>query len=201
MRLLLLGPPGAGKGTQASRLAEALGIPAISTGEIFRANIKAGTPLGRAVQALIEAGQYVPDDLTNKIVFDRLSREDAADGYLLDGYPRTIEQVWALRGFHWKLDVDLDHVIQLVVPDDEVVARLLRRAQIEDRPDDTEEVIRERMRIYHKETEPVATMARERGLLREIDGTGDVDEIFQRCLEVVRQPAAKPPRPAREPTV
>lgn len=197
MRLLMLGPPGAGKGTQAARIAEALEIPAISTGDIFRENIKNQTPLGQKVQAIIEAGHYVPDDVTNEIVFDRLQQPDAANGYLLDGYPRTVEQTWALREFHWGQDTDLDHVIELMVPDEDVVGRLLKRAEIEGRADDTEEVIRERMRVYHSETTPISDMARERGLLREVDGTGTMDEVFQRCMDALAQPTRTPPRPER----
>lgn len=197
MRLLLLGPPGAGKGTQAARIAEALQIPAISTGDIFRANIKNQTPLGQKVQAIIESGHFVPDDVTNEIVFDRLAQEDAANGYLLDGYPRTVEQTWALREFHWAHDTDLDHVLELIVPDEEVVQRLLKRAEIEGRADDTEDVIRERMKVYHAETTPISDMARERGLLREIDGTGTVDEVYQRCMDALAQPTQTPPRPSR----
>lgn len=197
MRLLMLGPPGAGKGTQAARIAEALGIPAISTGDIFRTNIKNQTPLGRKVQAIIESGHFVPDDVTNEIVFDRLGEPDAANGYLLDGYPRTVEQTWALREFHWSRNTDLDHVLELIVPDEEVVQRLLKRAEIEGRADDTEEVIRERMRVYHSETTPISDMARERGLLREIDGTGSMDEVYQRCMDALALPTHTPPRPAR----
>lgn len=198
MRLLILGPPGAGKGTQASRIAEALKIPAISTGDIFRTNIKNDTPLGKKVQGIIEAGHYVPDEVTNEIVFDRLSQDDAKNGYLLDGYPRTIEQVWALREWHWGHDTDLDHVIELTVPDEQVVERLLKRAEIEGRADDTEEVIRQRMKVYHAETTPISDMARERGLLREVDGTGSIDEVFERCMAALKTPVVAPPRPERE---
>lgn len=197
MRLLMLGPPGAGKGTQAARIAEALQIPAISTGDIFRDNIKRQTPLGKRVQDIIESGHFVPDDVTNEIVFDRLREPDAAHGYLLDGYPRTVEQTWALREFHWSQDTDLDHVLELQVPDDEVVDRLLKRAEIEGRADDTEDVIRERMKVYHVETTPIADMARERGLLREIDGTGTMDEVYDRCMAALEQPTKTPPRPER----
>ncbi|MEP7160725.1 MAG: adenylate kinase [Dermatophilaceae bacterium] len=198
MRLLILGPPGAGKGTQAGRLAEALKIPAISTGDIFRTNIKNKTPLGLRVQEIIEAGRFVPDDVTNEIVFDRLTQDDAKGGYLLDGYPRTIEQVWALREWHWRQDTDLDHVIELMVPDHQVVARLLKRAEIEGRPDDTEDVIRERMKVYHDETTPISDMARARGLLREVDGTGTIDQVFDRCMKALLTPVVTPPRPERE---
>lgn len=197
MRLLLLGPPGAGKGTQAARIAQALQIPAISTGEIFRDNIKRQSLLGRKVQAIIESGHFVPDDVTNEIVFDRLREPDAVNGYLLDGYPRTVDQTWALREFHWSQDTDLDHVLELKVPDEEVVRRLLLRAKIEGRADDTEEVIRERMKVYHTETTPIADMARERGLLREINGTGTMDEVYQRCMDALAEPTKTPPRPLR----
>jgi adenylate kinase len=199
MRILLLGPPGAGKGTQAARISQALGIPAISTGEMFRDNVKRGTDLGKRVQALIDAGQFVPDDLTNEIVFDRLSQQDAADGYLLDGYPRTIAQVYALREWHWARDTDFDHVLTLEVPTSMVVERLLARAAIEGRADDTEEVIRERMRVYKEQTEPIKDMARSRGLLREIDGSRDVETVFEDCMAQLRTPypaAPRPPRPA-----
>ncbi len=198
MRLLILGPPGAGKGTQAGRVAEALKIPAISTGDIFRANIKNKTPLGLRIQEIIESGQFVPDEATNKVVFERLAQDDAKDGYLLDGYPRTIEQVWALREWHWSQDTDLDHVIELKVPDQQVVARLLKRAEIEGRPDDTEDVIRERMKVYHDETTPISEMARDRGLLREVDGTGTIEQVFDRCMKALLTPVVTPPRPERE---
>lgn len=197
MRILLLGPPGAGKGTQAARISQALGIPAISTGEMFRDNVKRGTDLGKRVQALIEAGQYVPDELTNEIVFDRLSQPDAANGYLLDGYPRTIAQVYALREWHWARDTDFDHVLELDVPTAMVVERLLARAAIEGRADDTEEVIRERMRVYKEQTEPIKDMARSRGLLREIDGSRDVDAVFEDCMTALRTSYPAPPRPPR----
>ncbi len=198
MRLLILGPPGAGKGTQAVRVAEALKIPAISTGDIFRTHIKNKTALGLQIQEVIETGHFVPDDVTNEIAFDRLSQDDAKDGYLLDGYPRTIDQVWALREWHWSQDTDLDHVIELKVPDQQVVARLLKRAEIEGRPDDTEDVIRERMRVYHDETTPISDMARERGLLREVDGMGTIEQVFDRCMKALLTPVVTPPRPERE---
>ncbi|MBW3085742.1 adenylate kinase [Austwickia sp. TVS 96-490-7B] len=197
MRLLILGPPGAGKGTQASRIADVLGIPAISTGEIFRRNIKEKTPLGIRVKGIIEAGQYVPDEVTNEIVFDRLSEPDAKNGYLLDGYPRTVDQAWALREFHWTRDTDLDHVLELEVPDQKVVERLLKRSEIEGRSDDNEQVIRERLKIYHEQTTPISSMARDRGLLRSVDGEGTVDQVFDRCMAALQQSANVPPRPLR----
>nr|WP_306301879.1 adenylate kinase [Austwickia chelonae] len=195
---MLLGPPGAGKGTQAARISEALGIPAISTGDIFRNHIKERTSLGQKVQSIIESGHFVPDEVTNEIVFKRLQERDAEGGYLLDGYPRTVEQAWALREYHWAREVDLDHVIELIVPDEILVSRLLKRSEIEGRADDTEDVIRERMKVYKAETIPISDMARSRGLLREIDGTGSVEDVFRRCMEVLAVEAPKPPRPTRE---
>ncbi len=182
MRLIILGPPGAGKGTQAARIAEHLGIPAISTGDIFRSNIKNETPLGLQVKAIIASGGYVSDDVTNAIVEDRLGQDDCAPGFLLDGYPRTLAQVEALEGMLAAHDASLDHVLELTVDDDAVVARLLKRAESEGRDDDTEDVIRERMAIYHRETKPLSDTYRERGLLVEVDGMGAVDEVTSRIL-------------------
>ena len=182
MRLIILGPPGAGKGTQAARIAEHLGIPAISTGDIFRANIKNETPLGLQVKEILASGGYVSDDVTNAIVEDRLAQDDCARGFLLDGYPRTLAQVEALDGMLAAHGATLDRVLELTVDDDAVVARLLKRAESEGRADDTEEVIRERMAIYHRETKPLSDTYRERGLLVEVDGLGQVDEVTGRIL-------------------
>jgi adenylate kinase len=182
MRLLILGPPGAGKGTQASRVAERYGIPAISTGAIFRSNIKNQTDLGRQVEAILAAGDYVPDEMTNAIVADRLHWADAQPGFLLDGYPRTMGQVEALDEF---LSVDglaLDAVLELTVQTEPVVARLLKRAEIEGRADDTEEVIRNRFAVYHKQTAPLAAKYRDRGILVQVDGMGEVDEVTDRIV-------------------
>ncbi|GAB49179.1 adenylate kinase [Mobilicoccus pelagius] len=182
MRLIILGPPGAGKGTQATRIAEQYSIPAISTGDIFRASIKNETELGLKVKELLAAGQFVPDDITNSIVENRLAEADAVDGFLLDGYPRTTDQVRALDEMLAKNDTALEKVVELVVDVEEVVARLLKRAEIEGRADDTEDVIRERMRIYAEETAPLSDTYRERGLLVEVDGMGDIDEVTQRIF-------------------
>lgn len=186
MRLLILGPPGAGKGTQAARIAEHLGIPAISTGDIFRANIKGGTDLGKKVQGILAAGQYVPDEVTNEIVADRLTHDDARDGFLLDGYPRTLAQVKALDEMLAASGHELDAVLELQVPAEEVVQRLLNRAAIEGRADDTEDVIRERMSVYTAQTSPLADEYAGRGLLRTVDGTGDMDEVFDRLANALR---------------
>ena len=186
MRLIILGPPGAGKGTQAARLAEHLGIPAISTGDIFRSNIKNGTPLGKQVQAILASGGYVPDEVTNAIVRDRLHEDDARGGFLLDGYPRTQAQVAELDAMLAADGQALDAVLELTVDTDEVVGRLLKRAEIEGRVDDTEDVIRRRQQVYVDETAPLAAVYRGRGLLRQVDGMGDVDTVTKR-LEAALQ--------------
>ncbi|GAA1625459.1 adenylate kinase [Leucobacter chromiireducens] len=189
-RLLIIGPPGAGKGTQAAQIAERFEIPAISTGDIFRANIKGGTPLGQQVQAIIERGELVPDTLTNEIVADRLAQPDAAGGFLLDGYPRNVEQVHALDGM---IEGDaLDAVVLLEVDTDAVVARLLKRAELEGRADDTEEVIRHRQDVYAEQTAPLVELFAERGILVSVDGLGTVDEVAERIAAgLTAQLAAK----------
>ena len=182
-RLLIIGPPGAGKGTQAARIAERYDVPAISTGDIFRANIQGGTELGQQVQAIIKAGELVPDSLTNEIVRDRLHQDDASRGFLLDGYPRNVEQVHALDGM---LEGDaLDAVVLLLADTDEVVARLLKRAEIEGREDDTEEVIRHRQEIYAEQTAPLIDLFTERGILVSVDGLGAIDEVAGRIASAL----------------
>ncbi|GAA1328534.1 adenylate kinase [Leucobacter albus] len=182
-RLLIIGPPGAGKGTQAAKIAEGYGVPAISTGDIFRANIKGGTELGQRVQAIIESGELVPDSLTNEIVEDRLQQADAVQGFLLDGYPRNVEQVHALDGM---LEGDsLDAVVLLEADTDEVVARLLKRAEIEGRADDTESVIRHRQDVYAQQTEPLIELFTERGILVSVDGLGGIDEVAERIASAL----------------
>lgn len=182
IRLLIVGPPGAGKGTQAARIVERYGVPQISTGDIFRANIKAGTQLGQRVSQIIESGKLVPDELTNEIVADRLQAEDVANGFLLDGYPRTVDQAHALDRV---LEADaraLDAVVLLEVDTDEVVQRLLGRAEIEGRADDTEEVIRHRQEVYNEQTKPLVELYQTRGRLVAVDGLGEVDEVTERIF-------------------
>lgn len=188
MRLVLLGPPGAGKGTQAVRLSAALGVPAVSTGDIFRSNIADGTDLGRQVTAYLDAGALVPDSLTNALVRDRLAGADAAAGFVLDGYPRTVAQVAELDEILAAGGVGLDAVPELVVDPEELVRRLLARGQ--GRSDDTEDVIRHRMHVYAQETAQLADVYRDRGLLRVVDGTGTVDEVAQRLLAAARADGA-----------
>jgi len=185
MRLIILGPPGAGKGTQATRIAERLSIPAISTGDIFRTNIKEKTELGQRVEAILASGGYVPDEVTNEIVEDRLSWPDAEHGFLLDGFPRTAGQVEALDAMLARQGHALDAVLELTVDEDAVVERLLKRAEIEGRADDTEDVIRERQAIYRRETAPLAQHYAEAGLLVQVDGMGAVDEVTERVLGVL----------------
>lgn len=184
-RLVILGPPGAGKGTQAARIAERVGIPAISTGDIFRANVKGQTELGKLAQQYMDAGEYVPDEVTNAMVRDRLSQDDAHEGFLLDGYPRTLAQVSELDAILAELDNELDVVIELVAETDEVVQRLLKRAEIEGRADDTEDVIRRRLEIYGEQTAPLAERYSERGLLLRVDGLGAIEEVNDRIVQAL----------------
>jgi adenylate kinase len=180
MRLIILGPPGAGKGTQASKIATTFGIPAISTGDIFRANIKNETPLGLQVKEVLASGGYVTDEITNAVVRDRLFEDDAEQGFLLDGFPRTAAQVETLDAILAEHGHALEAVLELTVDDEAVVQRLLKRAEIEGREDDTEEVIRERQAIYRRETAPLTDVYSARGLLVQVDGMGSVDEVFGR---------------------
>ncbi|GAB3618130.1 adenylate kinase [Okibacterium endophyticum] len=184
-RLLIVGPPGAGKGTQAAVLADWLGIPAISTGDIFRENIAAQTELGKQVDEIVSSGGYVPDSLTNEIVRERLKQHDATHGFLLDGYPRTTEQVAELDRILGEDGTAIDAVIQLVADPDDVVARLLKRAAEQGRVDDTEEVIRHRQDVYLEQTEPVIALYRERGLVIEVNGLGTVDEVSRRIRDAL----------------
>ena len=184
-RLILLGPPGAGKGTQAEKIAERLAIPAISTGDIFRANVAERTELGQTAQRYMDAGEYVPDEVTNAMVADRLAQDDARTGFLLDGYPRTEPQVTELDQMLADAGVGLDAVVELTADNDEVVARLLGRAQEQGRADDTESVIRRRLEVYAEQTEPLVRIYRERGLLVEVDGLGEIDEVTERLLRAL----------------
>jgi adenylate kinase len=193
MRMLMIGPPGAGKGTQAVRVAEAYAIPAISTGDIFRANVSQGTPLGLQAKEYMDRGAYVPDDLTNALVLDRLAQDDTGAGFLLDGFPRTLAQVYTLDECLESLGGGLDAVVQLVVDTDEVVQRLIRRAQEQGRSDDSEDVIRKRLEVYREQTHPLVAVYAERGVLVSVDALGAVDDVTDRIFEALR---ARPHRAA-----
>jgi adenylate kinase len=185
-----MGPPGAGKGTQATYVADHFGVPAISTGDIFRANVSQGTPLGVEAKRYMDAGEYVPDEVTNLMVRNRIDEDDAVPGFLLDGYPRTLAQVTELDGMIEFTGHRLDAVVVLTVDSEELVQRLLQRAQTDGRADDTEDVIRRRQEIYLEQTEPLIEVYRERGILVEVDGMGEVDEVTARifaALDVVPQ--------------
>ena len=180
MRMLIMGPPGAGKGTQAKLIGEHYGIPAISTGDMFRAMKSADSPLARQVRAIMESGGYVSDEITNAIVASRLAQGDCDHGFLLDGYPRTLQQVQTLDEYLEAAGKPLDAVISLVADEDELIQRLLKRSQIDGRADDNEDTIRKRLHIYAEQTEPLLNVYRTRGLLIEVDGLGSVDEVSGR---------------------
>jgi len=185
-----MGPPGAGKGTQAKFVAQHFGIPAISTGDIFRANVSEGTPLGKEAQRYMDAGEYVPDEVTNSMVRNRIDEPDAVPGFLLDGYPRTVSQVEELDGMIGFTGHRLDAAVVLTVDADEIVARLIQRAELEGRADDTEEVIRRRQEVYGEQTEPLIGVYKKRGIVHEINGMGAVEEVTKRiftALDVVPQ--------------
>lgn len=181
-RFLLIGPPGAGKGTQAARLSELFSIPAIATGDIFRFNIKNETPLGREVKSIVDAGDYVPDSLTNELVRARLEEPDAANGFLLDGYPRTLSQVNFLDEILATKHQALDAVIRLVADVEVVVARLRKRSLEQGRVDDSEDAIRHRQEVFRRETTPLIEAYGERSMLVTVDGIGAVDEVAERIL-------------------
>ena len=182
MQLVIMGPPGAGKGTQAKLIAEHYGIPAISTGDIFRAMKTADTPLARQVREIMESGGYVSDEITNAIIADRLAQPDCDGGFLLDGYPRTLQQVQTLDDYLAESTRPLNAVISLLADIEEVVARLLRRAVIDGRSDDNEETIRVRLQVYAEQTEPLLEVYRARGSLVEVDGHGEVQEVSERIF-------------------
>jgi len=184
-RLLMIGPPGAGKGTQAALLAQAFSIPAISTGDIFRYNVKNETELGKKAKAFMDRGEYVPESLTNELVRDRLSHEDAKQGFLLDGYPRTVDQVHELDAILTEGATALNVVVQLTADNDELVRRLAKRAETEGRADDTPEVIRRRLEVYDAQTAPLIDIYAARGLVAMIDGLGEISDVTERIIEAL----------------
>ncbi|MET3176680.1 UNVERIFIED_ORG: adenylate kinase [Arthrobacter sp. UYCu721] len=182
MRMLIIGPPGSGKGTQAERISDRLGVVAISTGDIFRANVKGGTPLGVEARKYMDSGDFVPDSVTNEMVRNRLSQDDAKEGFLLDGYPRTVAQVDYLDGILAAGEQKLGVVLQLTADDEELVSRLLGRARETGRSDDNESVIRHRLDLYHQQTEAVVAKYAGRGILTEVDGIGGIEVVTDRVL-------------------
>jgi adenylate kinase len=184
-RVVLFGPPGVGKGTQGGRLAAALGVPAISTGDLFRAHVRNGTELGNRLSALIASGDYVPDSVTNTMLAERLAEPDAAGGFLLDGYPRTADQVAELDRLLALSGTSLDAVVLLAAPDEVLEERLLKRAADQGRSDDTPEVIRHRLALYHRETAPLVALYDAADLVLRVDGTGTPDEVHERLLDVI----------------
>ncbi|MGP3950346.1 adenylate kinase [Streptomyces sp. 7N604] len=218
MRIVLVGPPGAGKGTQAAYLAENLSIPHISTGDLFRANISQGTPLGRQAKQYMNAGELVPDEVTIGMAKDRLEQPDAADGFLLDGFPRNLNQAKALDEILVEEGIALEAVLDLEVPEDEVVKRIAGRrtcrsnsahtfhveykkpktegvcdecgGELYQREDDSEETVRKRLEVYHSETEPIIDYFKAQGLVVTISALGKVSEVTQRAMEALRQKAA-----------
>jgi adenylate kinase len=189
-RLVIMGPPGAGKGTQAKILSQRLGIPTISSGDIFRANVETGTELGKRAKEYVTRGEYVPDEVTNAMVRDRLYQRDAEAGFILDGYPRTVAQVEYLDQILAEHEAPLDRVLELTVDTDAIVKRLLKRAQLEGRMDDTADVIRRRLEVYAEQTLPLTTLYAERGLLVRVDGMGSIDDVSARAMEALGHPAS-----------
>jgi len=194
MRMLIMGPPGCGKGTQAERLSRHFGINGVSTGDVFREHVKNLTQLGRDVMAHLDAGDFVPDSLTNRMVRDRLNEDDVRGGFLLDGYPRNTAQLAELDTILAASGHALDVALQLTADDTELVRRILHRATMTGRSDDTEDVIRHRLELYYRETEPVVSAYLERGILVSVDGMGTEDEVFGQLLAALRAllPSAEP---------
>lgn len=185
--MLIIGPPGSGKGTQAERISESLGIPSISTGDIFRMNVREMTPVGIEAKKYIDNGDFVPDSVTNEMVRDRLSNDDVKDGFLLDGYPRTASQVAELDSILASNDQQLHVALQLTADDEELVERLLGRAMVTGRSDDNETVIRHRLDLYREQTETVVATYAERGILARVDGTGRIDEVTDRVMTAIEE--------------
>lgn len=185
VRMLLVGPPGAGKGTQAVLLSNAFSIPAISTGDIFRANVRDETPLGVEAKGFMDRGEYVPDTLTNALVADRLAHADCEHGFLLDGYPRTLDQVRALDEVLAAQGNQLDAVVELTVDPDIVIDRIRARATEQGRTDDTEDVMRNRLELYARETAPLIQVYGGRKILISVDGIGPIDDVTKRIVEAL----------------
>ncbi|WP_421076988.1 adenylate kinase [Microbacterium sp. IO18] len=190
-RMLLIGPPGSGKGTQAERLSDRLGVVAISTGDIFRTNVQEKTPLGLKAKTYMDVGDFVPDEVTNEMVRGRLSSEDVKDGFLLDGYPRTVQQITELDDILGRNGQQLALAVLLTAADEELVERLLGRALITGRTDDNETVVRHRLDLYHRQTETVVANYAQRGILTSVNGSGPVEEVTDRVMAAIEKMAPK----------
>ena len=185
MRCVLVGPPGAGKGTQAQFLAAHYSIPHISTGDIFRANLKAGTDRGNQAKSFMDRGELVPDSVTNEMVKDRLTHDDVANGFLLDGFPRNVAQAEVLRAILAEKKTPLHAVLEFSLADEEIIARLLQRAEIEKREDDKEDVIKRRLEVYAEQTAPIISFYRNEGLLISISAVGNIEEITANAISAL----------------
>jgi adenylate kinase len=185
MRIVLLGPPGSGKGTQATLLKERLQVPHISTGDLLRAAVKAGTPLGLQAKAAMDAGELVSDELVLGLIEERLGQPDIAPGYILDGFPRNLVQAEALDQLLSRLGQPVDKALELIVDEEQIVQRLAKRAAEEGRSDDTETVVRNRLSVYHQQTAPVTGYYDQRGLLVEVNGIGSIEQINQRLVDAL----------------
>ncbi len=185
MRIVILGPPGSGKGTQAALLKERLGVPHISTGELLRAAVAAGTPLGRQAKAAMDAGELVSDELMLGLIEERLGADDVKAGYILDGYPRNLAQARALDEVLERIGLPVEKALALGVDEDQIVERLAKRAAEENRSDDSEQVVRNRLSVYREQTAPVSGYYESRGLLVNVDGLGSIETINQRLVDAL----------------
>ncbi len=186
MRIVLLGAPGSGKGTQAALMVQRLGIPHISTGALLRNAAKRGTGLGLKAKAVIDRGELVPDDIMSDMIEERLGQDDVAAGFILDGYPRNLAQAKALDRTLEQLGQSVDEAIQIDVDPEQIILRIARRAKEEGRADDCEDVVRNRMRVYQEKTAPVINYYASKGLLTHVLGDGEIEEVLQRILSVLR---------------
>ena len=185
MRIVILGPPGSGKGTQASLLVERMGVPHISTGALLRNAAKRGTALGLQAKSITDKGELVPDDIMSDMIEERLGRDDVANGFILDGYPRNLAQAKSLDDMLERLKMPADEAIHIDVDPEQIIKRTAKRAKVEGRSDDTVETVRNRMRVYAEQTAPVADYYAERGIRTRVLGDGPKEEIFQRILSVL----------------
>ncbi|MEK6224034.1 MAG: adenylate kinase [Thermodesulfobacteriales bacterium] len=187
MRLILFGPPGAGKGTQANKIAENYVAAHISTGDMLRSAVKNGTELGTLAKSFMDKGELVPDDVIIGIIKDRIKEEDARKGFMLDGFPRTIAQAEALNEMLKAENESIDAVVSIEVPDEEIIDRIKIRAEVEGREDDTVDTVKNRLDVYHNQTKPLKSFYQSEGILSEVEGMGTIDEVFERIEAVLNK--------------